>query len=148
MRACQNRQAFVVSVIKEEKAVHPPKLYDLTTLQREANRLFGFTAQQTLDYTQALYEKKLVTYPRTDSQFLTEDMEQTARELSQVVLQKIPCMEEITYEPEIGRVLNSKKVSDHHAILPTMELSKAELSKVPGGELQILTMIADRKSVV
>lgn len=144
MRACQNRQAFIVSVKKEEKAVHPPKLYDLTTLQREANRLFGFTAQQTLDYTQALYEKKLVTYPRTDSQFLTEDMEQTARELSQVVLRKIPCMEGITYEPEIGRVLNSKKVSDHHAILPTMELSKAELSKVPGGELQILTMIAVR----
>lgn len=144
MRACQNRQAFVVSVKKEEKAVHPPKLYDLTTLQREANRLFGFTAQQTLDYAQALYEKKLVTYPRTDSQFLTEDMEQTARELSQVVLQKIPCMEGIIYEPEIGRVLNSKKVSDHHGILPTMELSKAELSKVPGGELQILTMIAVR----
>lgn len=144
MRDCQNRQAFVVSVKKEEKAVHPPKLYDLTTLQREANRLFGFTAQQTLDYAQAMYEKKLVTYPRTDSQFLTEDMEQTARELSQVVLQKIPCMEGIIYEPEIGRVLNSKKVSDHHAILPTMELSKAELSKVPGGELQILTMIAVR----
>lgn len=143
-RACQNRQAFVEFVTKEEKTVSPPKLYDLTTLQREANRLFGFTAQQTLDYTQALYEKKLVTYPRTDSQFLTEDMEQTARELSQIVLQKIPCMEGMAYEPEIGRVLNSKKVSDHHAIIPTMELSNAELSKVPGGELQVLTMIAVR----
>lgn len=77
--ACESKKATVVSVLKEKKNVQPPKLYDLTTLQRDANRLFGFTAKQTLEYTQSLYEKKLVTYPRTDSQFLTDDMEDTAR---------------------------------------------------------------------
>ena len=86
--ACRNGQALVMYVSREEKAVNPPKLYDLTTLQREANRLFGFTAQQTLDYTQSLYEKKLVTYPRTDSQFLTEDMGQTAGNIAGVIKKK------------------------------------------------------------
>ena len=142
--ACQNGQALVMSVKKEEKTVSPPKLYDLTTLQREANRLLGFTAQQTLDYTQSLYEKKLVTYPRTDSQFLTEDMGQTALEIIRIVQDRIPSMQGISHEPDVERVLNSKKVSDHHAIIPTVELAKTELGKIPGGELQILTLVAVR----
>ncbi|MEG2987490.1 MAG: DNA topoisomerase, partial [Lachnospiraceae bacterium] len=142
--ACQSGQALVVSVNKEEKTVNPPKLFDLTTLQREANRYFGFTAQQTLDYTQSLYEKKLVTYPRTDSQFLTEDMGQTAANIIGAVVSTLSEFSGLTYEPNIGRVLNSKKVSDHHAILPTMEIAKADLSKVPGGERQILSLIAEK----
>ena len=142
--ACQNGQALVLSVKKEEKTVSPPKLYDLTTLQREANRLLGFTAQQTLDYTQSLYEKKLVTYPRTDSQFLTEDMGQTALDVVGIVKKTIPSMKGISGEVEVNRVLDSKKVSDHHAIIPTMELARADLSWIPGGELQILTLVSVR----
>ncbi|MDO4553665.1 MAG: DNA topoisomerase 3 [Lachnospiraceae bacterium] len=142
--ACQNGQALVVSVVKEEKNIQPPKLYDLTTLQREANRYFGFTAQQTLDYTQSLYEKKLVTYPRTDSQYLTEDMGQTVGNIIGAVVSVLPEFSQITYDPNIDRVLNSKKVSDHHAIIPTMELTKTDLGKVPGGERQILSLIAGK----
>lgn len=142
--ACQNGQALVVSVVKEEKSIQPPKLYDLTTLQREANRLFGFTAQQTLDYTQSLYEKKLVTYPRTDSQYLTEDMEQTEGNIIGAVVRTLPEFEGISYQPDIKRTLNSKKVSDHHAIIPTMEITKTDLSKVPGGERQVLSLVAGK----
>ena len=85
MGACRNGQALVTSVLKEEKTAMPPKLYDLTTLQRDANRLFGFTAKQTLEYTQSLYEKKLATYPRTNSQFLSDDMGQTAKNVIEAV---------------------------------------------------------------
>lgn len=143
-QGCRNQNALVVDVTKEEKTVQPPKLYDLTTLQREANRYFGFTAQQTLDYTQSLYEKKLVTYPRTDSQFLTEDMGQTAAEIIGAVVKRLSEFQEISYEPDIERILNSKKVSDHHAIIPTMEITKADLAQIPGGERQILTLIAGK----
>lgn len=141
---CKNHKALVVEVVKEEKTVQPPKLYDLTTLQREANRYFGFTAQQTLDYTQSLYEKKLVTYPRTDSQFLTQDMKQTAADVIGAVNSVFSEFASSSYEPDIDRVLNSKKVSDHHAIIPTMEIAKSDLTKVPGGERQILFLIAGK----
>lgn len=141
---CKNHKALVVEVVKEEKTVQPPKLYDLTTLQREANRYFGFTAQQTLDYTQSLYEKKLVTYPRTDSQFLTEDMKQTAADVIGAVNSVFSEFANNTYEPDIDRVLNSKKVSDHHAIIPTMEIAKSDLTKVPSGERQILFLIVGK----
>lgn len=141
-KACLNGQAFVTSVTKEEKKERPPKLYDLTTLQREANRLFGYTAQQTLDYTQSLYEKKLVTYPRTDSRFLTDDMGATARGIIKRV-KEVHLFGTIgTEEPDMAHVLDSKKVTDHHAIIPTMELSEANLTKVPKGELLILQLIA------
>lgn len=143
-KGCRDQNALVVDVAKEEKTVQPPKLYDLTTLQREANRYFGFTAQQTLDYTQSLYEKKLVTYPRTDSQFLTEDMERTAADVIGAVVSVLPEFQGISYEPDIGRVLNSKKVSDHHAIIPTVEIAKADLGQVPGGERQVLSLAAGR----
>ncbi len=142
--ACRGGQALVISVNSEEKTVNPPKLYDLTTLQREANRLFGFTAQQTLDYTQSLYEKKLVTYPRTDSQFLTEDMGQTAIDVMEAVKTVISSMKGISHDPDVGRILDSKKVSDHHAVIPTMEIAKADFDKIPGGEMQILSLVAVR----
>lgn len=144
LRACQKGQALVVSVKQEEKSVYPPKLYDLTTLQRDANRLFGFTAQQTLDYTQSLYEQKLVTYPRTDSQFLTDDMERNALEAAAAVQIVFPFMQNRLPVPDVGRVMDSRKVSDHHAIIPTVEIRKTDLGKVPGGERQILSLIAMR----
>ena len=144
LRACQKGQALVVSVKQEEKSVYPPKLYDLTTLQRDANRLFGFTAQQTLGYTQSLYEQKLVTYPRTDSQFLTDDMERNALEAAAAVQIVFPFMQNSLPVPDVGRVMDSRKVSDHHAIIPTVEIRKTDLGKVPGGERQILSLIAMR----
>lgn len=142
--ACLNGQALVTSVAKEEKAVAPPKLYDLTTLQRDANRLFGFTAKQTLEYTQSLYEKKLCTYPRTDSQYLSDDMEQTARNVIEAIFGSILFEENMMFNPDIKRVLNSKKVTDHHAIIPTMEIAKADLAALPETERKILSLVANR----
>ena len=142
--ACLNGQALVTSVAKEEKAVAPPKLYDLTTLQRDANRLFGFTAKQTLEYTQSLYEKKLCTYPRTDSQYLSDDMEQTAGNVIEAIFGSILFEENRMFNPDIKRVLNSKKVTDHHAIIPTMEIAKADLAALPETERKILSLVSNR----
>ena len=142
--ACLNGQALVTSVTKEEKTVAPPKLYDLTTLQRDANRLFGFTAKQTLEYTQSLYEKKLCTYPRTDSQYLSDDMEQTAGNVIEAIFSSILFEENMMFNPDIKRVLNSKKVTDHHAIIPTMEIAKADLAALPETEQKILSLVANR----
>ena len=142
--ACESKTTVVVSVTKETKTVQPPKLYDLTTLQRDANRLFGFTAKQTLEYTQSLYEKKLVTYPRTDSQYLSDDMEDTARGVIGAVYKAILFEEQSGAEPDIRRVMDSRKVTDHHAIIPTMEIAKADLSAVPEGEMKILSLVANR----
>ena len=142
--ACLNGQALVMSVVKEEKAVAPPKPYDLTTLQRDANRLFGFTAKQTLEYTQRLYEKKLCTYPRTDSQFLSDDMEQTAKCVIEAIFDSIMLEKSVIFNPDIKRVLNSKKVTDHHAIIPTVEIAKSDLAALPETERKILSLIANR----
>ena len=142
--ACLNGQALVTSVEKEEKTVSPPKLYDLTTLQRDANRLFGFTAKQTLEYMQSLYEKKLCTYPRTDSQYLSDDMEQTAGNVIEAIFGSILFEENMMFNPDIKRVLNSKKVTDHHAIIPTMEIRKADLAALPETEQKILSLVANR----
>ena len=142
--ACRNGQALVTSVAKEEKTVAPPKLYDLTTLQRDANRLFGFTAKQTLEYTQSLYEKKLCTYPRTDSQYLSDDMEQTAGNVIEAIFSSILFEENRMFNPDIKRVLNSKKVTDHHAIIPTMEIAKVDLAALPETERKILSLVANR----
>lgn len=143
-KICRNGQALVTSVIKEEKAVVPPKLYDLTTLQRDANRIFGFTAKQTLEYTQSLYEKKLVTYPRTDSQFLSDDMELTAEQVIKTIFETILFVPQVVFHPDIKRVLNSKKVTDHHAIIPTVEIGKTDLVAIPETEQKILFLVADR----
>lgn len=142
--ACRNGQALITSVVKEEKAVMPPKLYDLTTLQRDANRLFGFTAKQTLEYTQSLYEKKLATYPRTDSQFLSDDMEQTARGVIEAVFTSLLFEENIMFNPDTKKVLNSKKVTDHHAIIPTVEIVKTDINSLPETEKRILHLISVR----
>ncbi len=142
--ACKGKAAAVVSVTKEKKTMQPPKLYDLTTLQRDANRLFGFTAKQTLEYTQSLYEKKLVTYPRTDSQYLSDDMEDTARAVIRAIYKAVLFEEPSGAEPDVKRVMDSKKVTDHHAIIPTMEIAKADLSAVPETEMKILSLAANR----
>lgn len=142
--ACDKKQAVVSSLKKETKTVNPPRLYDLTTLQREANRYYGFTAQQTLDLVQSLYEKKLLTYPRTDSQFITEDMESTARQVIGIVSRKLPLFLGITHEPDIGRITNNAKVTDHHAIIPTAQLEKQDLAELPESEQKIIRLVAMR----
>ena len=128
---------------RKEKTERPPALYDLTSLQRDANRLLGYSAQQTLDYTQALYEKKLVTYPRTDSRYLTEDMEPGLPNLIRQTAAHFGVTGEIPIHAK--QVINSKKVSDHHAILPTRSMAtKADLSSLPAGEANVLRLIAAR----
>lgn len=142
--ACNKKQAVVSSLKKETKTVNPPKLYDLTTLQREANRYYGFTAQQTLDLVQSLYEKKLLTYPRTDSQFITEDMESTARQVIGIVSRKLPLFEGRNHEPDIGRITNNAKVTDHHAIIPTVQLENQDLTELPESEQKIIRLVSVR----
>jgi len=108
--ACEAAQAVCVSVAKEKKTAAPPKLFDLTSLQREANRIYGYTAKQTLDLAQSLYEKRLLTYPRTDSSYLTDDMGGTAESIVTLLCGKLPFMAGVGFTPEIEKVLNSKKV--------------------------------------
>ena len=139
--ACAGAQAVCASVVREKKTEQPPKLYDLTTLQREANRLFGFTAKQTLDYAQTLYEKRLLTYPRTDSRFLTDDMERTAAGIVADLVPMLAFMEDAAFSPEIRRVLNSAKVSDHHAIIPTAEFVKQGFSGLADSERKLLSLV-------
>ena len=142
--ACEASRAVCTSLVREKKTAAPPKLFDLTSLQREANRIYGYTAKQTLDLAQSLYEKKLLTYPRTDSSYLTDDMEETAAKVITLLCGKLPFMAGVGFSPEIARVLNSKKVSDHHAIIPTMELAKTDLSTLPESEKNILTLAGAR----
>lgn len=142
--ACEKKQAVVSSLKQETKTVNPPKLYDLTTLQREANRYYGFTAQQTLDLVQTLYEKKLLTYPRTDSQFITDDMEDTARQVISIVCRQLPLFSSVSVTPDIARVTDNSKVTDHHAILPTVQLEKQDASALPQSEQKILNLVGMR----
>ena len=142
--ACEAAQVTCVSVTREQKTAAPLKLFDLTSLQREANRIYGYTAKQTLDLAQALYEKKLLTYPRTDSAYLTDDMGETAAGIIKVLCEKLSFMAGANFSPDIARVLNSKKVSDHHAIIPTMELAKTDLSALPESERNILVLTGAR----
>ena len=142
--ACEAAQAVCTSVTREKKTVAPPKLFDLTSLQREANRIYGYTAKQTLDLAQALYEKKLLTYPRTDSSYLTDDMGGTAAQIAALLAGKLPFMQGADFTPEISRLLDSKKVSDHHAIIPTMEFAKTDLAALPESERNILTLAGAR----
>ena len=142
--ACEKKQVVVSSLKRETKTVNPPKLYDLTTLQREANRYYGFTAQQTLDLVQTLYEKKLLTYPRTDSQFITDDMEDTARQVISIVFHQLPLFSGVSVTPDISRVTDNSKVTDHHAILPTVQLEKQDVSALPQSEQKILNLVGMR----
>ena len=140
---CRKEVSTVVQKVeRKEKTEKPPQLYDLTTLQRDANRLLGFTAQQTLDYAQSLYEKRLITYPRTDSRFLTEDM---AASLPGLVTDtgKAFAVEE-PLPVNVQQVINGSKVTDHHALLPTKSMAKADLAALPAGERNVLRLIAAR----
>lgn len=136
--------AIVQKAECKEKTEKPPAFYDLTSLQREANRVLGYTAQQTLDYTQNLYEKKLVTYPRTDSRFLTEDMAHSLTDLVKLAFHTFPVEDVDNIPVHAEQVVNNKKVTDHHAIIPTKELQKCNLSELPKGELAILQLISNR----
>ena len=140
---CLGQPCYVERISEEEKTRSVPKLYDLTSLQRDANRLFGFTALQTSEYTQSLYEKKLCTYPRTDSRYLTDDMGETAGEIIEAVSRRFFPVE-TGFQPKISALLNSKKVSDHHAIIPTMEIASVDMGSLSDGERKILLMIANR----
>jgi len=142
--ACKTSSAVCVSVNREKKTALPPKLFDLTTLQREANKLYGYTAKQTLDLAQALYEKRLLTYPRTDSIYLTEDMSETAASVAALLSAKLPFMKGADFTADLSRMLDSKKVSDHHAIIPTTELEKTDLAALPETERNILSLVGAR----
>ena len=143
LKACDGQTIAIHSVESKEKSEKPPKLYDLTTLQREANRQLGFTAEQTLSYAQSLYEKKLVTYPRTDSRYLTSDMSEStpavAKAAAGIFMPK-------NLEPSIfmEQVTDNSKVSDHHAIIPTMNIQDCDLASLPYGEREILLLISLR----
>ena len=139
--ACHNRQAVCVSLSKEKKTAKPPKLFDLTTLQREANRTYGYTAKQTLDYAQSLYERKLITYPRTDSRYLTYDMENTAADVLVLAATLPPFNRYNDFSPNAAILLSDKDVSDHHAIIPTMAADNFDLAALPVGERSLFVLI-------
>ena len=143
-KSCKEKPANVKSYVSEHKKSAPPKLYDLTSLQMDASRLFGFTAKQTLDYTQSLYEKKLVTYPRTDSKFLTHNEIEKVEMVTSIIVKVMPFLKEESFVPDTANVVNDKKVTDHHAIIPTMEIEKADIKGLPETERKILFLVADR----
>ena len=143
LQACLLKgEATITKAEKKQKKETAPALYDLTNLQREANKKLGFTAQQTLDYTQSLYEKKLVSYPRTDSRYLTEDMAESLPNLIEKT--KSVCGFNPTPMLRIEQVINGKKVTDHHAIIPTVVASSTNLDELPAGEREVLKLIATR----
>ena len=142
--ACQEAAATVKQVERKDKSEKPPALYDLTTLQRDANRLLGYTAQQTLDYLQNLYEKKLCTYPRTDSRDLTSDMAEGLPVLVNLVANAMTFRKGIAISCDAGAVINDKKVTDHHAVIPTRNIQNVDLSGLPVGERTVLELVALR----
>lgn len=141
--ACAGATATVRKVVRREKAENPPALYDLTALQRDANRLLGYTAQQTLDYLQSLYEKKLCTYPRTDSRYLTADLAPGLPGLARQAASALG-VDAAAVTVDAARVVNDGKVSDHHAILPTASVTADTCAKLPAGELEVLRLVALR----
>ena len=141
---CDGSEAIITELKREQKKVSPPKLYDLTSLQREANRYFGFTAKKTLDLLQELYEEKLVTYPRTDSRFVTEDMIGTVEELAGKMPLMLPFVEYGQLGHNIKRVVNNAKVSDHHAILPTKEAVEKGIVDLPVDKKNLMILIGQQ----
>ena len=139
--ACAGNTAVCTSATREQKKEQPPKLYDLTTLQREANRMFGYTAKQTLDYAQSLYEKKLLTYPRTDSRYLTSDMAETASCILHLAAKVPPFDGCADFIPDVAALISDPDVSDHHAIIPTMEMEKADVGALPVGERNLFLLV-------
>ena len=143
LKACRKEMvAMIQRITRKEKSESPPLLYDLTTLQRDANRLLGYSAQQTLDYAQSLYEKKLITYPRTDSRFLTNDMAASLPELVVIAAGAFDFHEDVPVHAQ--QVINGSKVTDHHALLPTKSMANADLAALPAGERNVLRLIAAR----
>lgn len=141
---CDGSEAIITELKREQKKVSPPKLYDLTSLQREANRYFGFTAKKTLDLLQELYEEKLVTYSRTDSRFVTEDMIGTVEELAGKMPLMLPFVEYGQLGHNIKRVVNNAKVSDHHAILPTKEAVEKGIMDLPVDKKNLMILIGQQ----
>ena len=141
---CNGSTAVVTQMKKERKKSFPPKLYDLTSLQREANRYFGYTAKRTLDMLQELYEEKLVTYPRTDSQFVTEDMKDSVEELVGKMPVLLPFVDYGQLGHGIKRVINNAKVSDHHAILPTKEVVEKGIADLPADKKNLMMLICQQ----
>lgn len=149
VKRCTGKEAVVSSVERQEKKDNPAPLYDLTTLQRDANRLLGYSAQETLDYMQKLYDAKLATYPRTDSRYITADMEQSTRSLIDTLLLTGIFSSKVssdfsTEKVSMKRVVNDKKVTDHHAIIPTGSVTKEKIDNLPTGEKNIMLLIAHR----
>lgn len=141
---CNGSTAVVIQMKKERKKSFPPKLYDLTSLQREANRYFGYTAKRTLDMLQELYEEKLVTYPRTDSQFVTEDMKDSVEELVGKMPVLLPFVDYGQLGNGVKRVINNAKVSDHHAILPTKEAVEKGISDLPSDKKNLMMLVCQQ----
>ena len=140
-RECENQPLSVVSLIRQEQRISPPSLYDLTTLQREANRIYGYTAQQTLDRAQSLYEKKYLTYPRTDSRHLTQDMRQSTLALIESVCHRL---DYAPFEADVSRMIDDEKVSDHHALLPTKRGLTEDISVLSSEEREVFMLVAKR----
>lgn len=141
---CQGKMCQVITDEEKEKTVQAPLLYDLTTLQRDANRILGYTAQETLNYAQSLYEDGMITYPRTDSQYLNDEMEISEEEMIGMLQE----FDEFAYledfEPDVKRTLNSEKVTDHHAIIPTRKITRAYLDSLSEGKKNVLMLIESR----
>ena len=140
---CDGKNAVIDRIETKNTQQVPPRLFDLTSLQREANQIFGFTAKQTLDYAQSLYEKQLITYPRTDSQYLTHESEGKLSKLVSALYSALPFVSGLTPQINVSQVINDKKVSDHHAIIPTWKAASS-YGKIPENENSLLTLIAVR----
>lgn len=141
---CHLQTAVVMNIETKQKSENPPKLYDLTSLQRDANRLFGYSAQQTLDYAQSLYEKKLLSYPRTDSRYLTREMAATISQLAPAVAAAFPFTAGLNQPMNAEQVIDDSKVSDHHAIIPTQTMPQGQIAELPIGELDVLQLVCVR----
>ncbi len=144
--ACRNAKVTVMEVDEQVKSMSSPKLYDLTSLQRDCNRLFGYTAQETLNIVQGLYEAKLCTYPRTDSQYLTDDMRDMVSDLIDITMQSVPFISpiDISHDKEIEKCINNQKVSDHHAIIPTNQLKSLNWGRLAEKQANVLSLICVR----
>ena len=141
---CQGKSATVTEWKKEQKKQYPPKLYDLTTLQREANRFFGYTAQETLESLQEMYENKLVTYPRTDSQYITENMAETVHTILSGIPKIAPFLSETQLGDQVDRLINNGKVTDHHALLPTKESLRENPDELTERQKNLFYLIVQR----
>ena len=141
---CDGKEARIIKLEQKERLEQPPRLYDLTSLQRDANRLLGYTAQQTLDYLQSLYEKKLCTYPRTDSRYLTSHMENSTRMLVEQTVKVLPLRKDGMFSCNVDQIIDNGKVTDHHALIPTARIAGYDLLSLPAGERSLLTLLMVR----